>query len=236
MTLPDLSCDTPDGIAFLETARSWFPCPISTEDETAAVPPGHSGAESGDLFKLPHPYTVYEGAARSRADGGDGAPRDNLYSRVPGLGPKAAVAALETDRQGTGRAEKLVLMADGFNVANGLVTSWGLHLCDQSSSNPLQPLTSARAGFVSSTRASGSKLPAQGRPAHSNNIHLTGSQGADERFGADRIEFDSERQPAASASFSRQQTLPVTSTIRQRHRRHPLRRSSGRMTNSTACG
>ena len=193
VTLPE-SCNTPDGMALLKDGSIVVSVP-NFNDKTkpplfVRVTPER---KVETFFKLPTPYPgLAEGTARIGPMGVTVAPDGNLYfADLQDLGPKGQQSRLWKLVVKDGRAGKLVLVADGFNVANGLVIRGDFIYVTESVLEPdSKPLTSAVLRFRLQDEGVRLKTPLKDDP-HILTTFTFRDPKEQWRFGADGIEFDS---------------------------------------------
>jgi sugar lactone lactonase YvrE len=192
VALPDY-CNTPDGMALLKDNSVILSVPNFNDE---AKPPllmritPDNKAEK--FYEFPTPYPgLAKGVERIGPMGIAAAPAGDLYlADMAYMKDKNQKSRLWKLVVKAGKVEKMVLVAGGFNVANGLAIRDGwVYVTESVLEETSQPLTSAVLRFKLEEENVQLKTPLKDDP---HIIATFKSQNNDWRFGADGIEFDSQ--------------------------------------------
>jgi sugar lactone lactonase YvrE len=191
VVLPD-SCNTPDGMALMKDNSVIVSVP-NFNDETK--PPLLMRITRDNrvekFYEFPTPYPgLAKGVDRIGPMGIVCAPSGNLYlADMAYMKDKNQKSRLWKLVVKGGKVEKMVLVASGFNVANGLAVRGGhVYITESVLEEESQPLTSAVLRFKLDEENVQLQTPLKNDP---HIIATFKSQNNDWRFGADGIEFDS---------------------------------------------
>jgi sugar lactone lactonase YvrE len=191
VALPDY-CNTPDGMALLQDNSIIVSVP-NFNDETRPpllmrITPDNRAEK---FYEFPTPYPgLAKGIDRIAPMGIVAAPSGDLYlADMQYMKDKNQKSCLWKLVVKGAKAEKMVLVARGFNVANGLAIRDGyVYITESVLEEESQPLTSAVLRFKLDEENVQLKTPLKDDP---HIIATFKSLNNDWRFGADGIEFDS---------------------------------------------
>ena len=193
IALPDC-VNTPDGLALLRDGSIIVSAP-NFNDQTK--PPllvrvtGVTGKTKAEKFyEFPTPYPgLPKGADRIAPMGNAPAPNGDLYmADMQYMKDKNQKSRLWKLVVKGGKVEKMVLVASGFNVANGIAIHGGyVYITESALEVESQPLTSAVLRFRLDEENVQLQTPLKNDP---HIITTFKSLNNDWRFGADGIEFD----------------------------------------------
>jgi sugar lactone lactonase YvrE len=191
VALPDY-CNTPDGMALMKD-RSIIVSVPNFNDETKPpvlmrITPGNK-AEKFYEFVTPFPG-LPKGVDRIAPMGIVASPAGDLYfADMQYMKDKNQKSRMWKLVVKNGKVEKMVLVASGFNVANGLAIHGGnVYITESVLEEGSQPLTSAVLRFKLNEEAVVLKTPLKNDP---HIVTTFKSYKTDWNFGADGIEFDS---------------------------------------------
>ena len=191
VALPDY-CNTPDGMALLKDNSVIVSVPNFNDETKPPLLMRITPANQAEKFyEFPTPYPgLAKGVDRIAPMGIVSAPSGDLYfADMQYMKDKNQKSRLWKLVVKGGKAEKMVLVASGFNVANGLAIHDGyVYITESVMEEESQPLTSAVLRFKLDEENVQLKTPVKDDP---HIIATFTSQNNDWRFGADGIEFDS---------------------------------------------
>ncbi len=190
VALPDY-CNTPDGMALLKDNSIIVSIP-NFNDETQPpllmrITPDNKAEK---FHEFPTPYTgLAKGVDRIAPMGLAAAPSGDLYlADMMYMKDKNQKSRLWKLVLKGNKVDRMVLVAAGFNVANGLAIRDGhVYITESVLENDSQPLTSAVLRFRLDEENVQLKTPLKDDP---HIIATFKSQNNDWRFGADGLEFD----------------------------------------------
>jgi hypothetical protein len=191
VALPDY-CNTPDGMALMKDNSVIVSVPNFNDETKPPLLMRITSANRAEKFyEFPTPYPgLAKGVDRIGPMGIVAAPSGNLYlADMAYMKDKNQKSRLWKLVVKGGKVEKMVLVASGFNVANGLAIRDGhVYITESVLEEESQPLTSAVLRFKLDEESVQLKTPLKDDP---HIIATFKSQNNDWRFGADGIEFDS---------------------------------------------
>jgi sugar lactone lactonase YvrE len=195
VALPDY-VNTPDGMALLRDGSIVVSAP-NFNDETkppllVRVTGGVGKAKAGKFYEFPTPYPgLPKGVDRIAPMGNAPAPNGDLYlADMQYMKDKNQKSRLWRLVVKHGKVDRMVLVASGFNVANGTVVHGGYcYITESVLEEDSHPLTSAVLRFKLDEENVTLKTPLKNDP----HIIATFKSYKDQwRFGADGIEFDNQ--------------------------------------------
>ena len=191
VALPDY-CNTPDGMALMKDNSIIVSVPNFNDETKPPLLMRITPANQAEKFyEFPTPFPgLAKGTDRIGPMGIVAAPSGDLYlADMQYMKDKNQKSRLWKLVVKGGKVEKMVLVASGFNVANGLAIHDGsVYITESVMEEETQPLTSAVLRFKLDEENVQLKTPVKSDP------HIVAtfkSQNNDWRFGADGIEFDS---------------------------------------------
>jgi sugar lactone lactonase YvrE len=191
IALPDY-CNTPDGMALLKDNSIIVSIPNFNDESTPPlllkITPDNKAEK---FYEFPTPYPgLAKGVDRIGPMGMAAAPSGDLYlADMAYMKDKNQKSRLWKLAVKDGKADKMVLVASGFNVANGVAIRDGcVYVTESVLEETSQPLTSAVLRFKLEEENVQLKTPLKDDP---HIIATFKSQNNDWRFGADGLEFDS---------------------------------------------
>lgn len=191
VALPDY-CNTPDGMALMKDNSIIVSVPNFNDETKPPLLMRITPASRAEKFyEFPTPYPgLAKGIARIGPMGIVAAPSGDLYlADMQYMKDKNQKSRLWKLVVKAGKVDKMVLVASGFNVANGLAIHNGsVYVTESVMEEESQPLTSAVLRFKLDEENVQLKIPVKSDP---HIIATFKSQNNDWRFGADGIEFDS---------------------------------------------
>lgn len=191
VALPDY-CNTPDGMALMKDNSIIVSVPNFNDETKPPLLMRITPANQVEKFyEFPTPYPgLAKGVDRIGPMGIVAAPSGNLYlADMAYMKDKNQKSRLWKIVVKAGKVEKMVLVASGFNVANGLAIHNGsVYVTESVLEEESQPLTSAVLRFKLEEENVQLKTPLKSDP---HIIATFKSQNNDWRFGADGIVFDS---------------------------------------------
>jgi sugar lactone lactonase YvrE len=191
VALPDY-CNTPDGMALLKDNSIIVSIP-NFNDETKPpllmkITPDNKAEK---FYEFPTPYPgLAQGVNRIGPMGIVAAPSGDLYlADMAYMKDKNQKSRLWKLVVKDGKVDKMVMVASGFNVANGVAVHAGhVYVTESVLEETSQPLTSAVLRFKLEEENVQLKIPLKDDP---HIIATFKSQNNEWRFGADGLEFDS---------------------------------------------
>ncbi len=191
VALPDY-CNTPDGMALLKDNSVIVSVPNFNDETKPPLLMRITPANQAEKFhEFPTPYPgLAQGIDRIAPMGMVAGPSGDLYlADMQYMKDKNQKSRLWKLVVKAGKVDKMVLVARGFNVANGLAIRDGsVYITESVLEEESQPLTSAVLRFKLEEENVQLKTPLKDDP---HIIATFKSLNNDWRFGADGIEFDS---------------------------------------------
>lgn len=193
VALPDY-CNTPDGMALLKDGSIVVSIPnFNDKSKPPLFVRVTTDRKVEKFFEIPTPYPgLPEGTNRIGPMGVVTAPNGDLYfADLQDLGSKGQQSRLWKLVVTDGHADKMVLVADGINVANGLAIHDGfIYLTESVLEKDSKPLTSAVLRFRLSDEGIHLTTPVKDDP-HLVTTFTFKDPKQQWAFGADGIAFDS---------------------------------------------